>query len=430
MELTPKERLVLALSTARGRTLGLLDPLDDDALFRQHSPLMSPLVWDLAHIGNYEDQWLLRALGDPGLGARYDEIYDAFRHPRRTRSQLDLLGPEAARAYLADVRRRALDLLERVDLDGPDPLTCAGFVYAMVIQHEHQHDETILATLQLMEAPGYRPTTPVPPAGSAKRGEVLIPGGTFVMGTDSEPWAYDNERPAHTLELPSFYIDVVPTTNGDYRAFVDSGGYEQRQWWSDDGWAWRVEAQLEHPQFWIRSGASWDRLRFGWTEPLPDDEPVQHVCWYEADAYARWAGKRLPTEEEWERAASWDPYTSTKHRFPWGNEEPTTELANLGGRSFGPHPVGAHPSGASASGCQDMIGGVWEWTSSDFGLYPGFEAFPYREYSEVFAGTDYKVLRGGSWATDRSAVRCTFRNWDYPIRRQIFAGFRCAHDAR
>jgi iron(II)-dependent oxidoreductase len=426
-------RITAELEAARRRTLGLLAPLDDDALFRQHSPLMSPLVWDLAHIGNYEDQWLLRALGDPGLGSRYDDIYDAFRHSRSSRTELALLGPQAARDYLADVRERAFKVLDGLDLDSDDRLTRHGFVHAMVVQHEHQHDETILATLQLIDGAGYRPFTPPAPRSRAPSligTEVLVAGGPAVIGTDFEPWAYDNERPAHIVELPAFYIDTTAVTNGQYRQFIAAGGYGDRQWWSEPGWAWRLEAQLEHPQFWLGGSGAWERQRFGWIEPLPDDEPVQHVCWYEADAFARWQGKRLPTEAEWEKAASYDGAAAAKRRFPWGDDEPTAERANLGGASFGPHPVTAHPAGVSAAGCHDMVGGVWEWTASNFELYPGFEAFPYRQYSEVFHGPDYKVLRGGSWATDCSAIRSTFRNWDYPIRRQIFAGFRCARDAR
>jgi len=169
-------------------------------------------------------------------------------------------------------------------------------------------------------------------------------------------------------------------------------------------------------------------VRFGWREDLPLDEPVQHVSWHEADAYARWAGKRLPTEAEWEKAASWAP-DGTKRPFPWGDDEPTPERANLGQRHFRPAPTGAYPLGASAYGAHHLLGDVWEWTASDFEPYPGFVSFPYREYSEVFFGPGYKVLRGGSWATHPLAVRSTFRNWDFPIRRQIFSGFRCARDA-
>jgi iron(II)-dependent oxidoreductase len=234
------------------------------------------------------------------------------------------------------------------------------------------------------------------------------------MGTDDAGWVYDNERPAHLVDLAPFWIDTFPVTNGQYQQFIADGGYKAESWWSPEGWAWRAEAGLEEPQFWSREGdASWSRVRFGWVEDVPASEAVQHVCWYEADAYARWAGKRLPTESEWEKAA----------------QGSATGAANLGGTRFGPSPVGSYTAGASWCGAQQMIGDVWEWTASDFLSYPGFQSFPYPEYSEVFFGADYKVLRGGSWATHPSAIRTTFRNWDYPIRRQIFAGFRCARDA-
>jgi gamma-glutamyl hercynylcysteine S-oxide synthase len=390
---------------------------------------MSPLVWDLAHVGNYEELWLLREVaGAPAIDASLDDMYDAFSHPRPNRPALPLLGPAEARRYIAEVRGRVLDTLERVELEGETPLLAGGFVYGMVVQHEHQHDETMLATLQLMGQPGYRPLAPAPPAGWPVSGEVTVPAGPFVMGTDDEAWAYDNERPAHVVDLPAFRIDAGPVTNGQYAEFIAAGGYEEPRWWTEDGWAWRQKAGLEAPEFWRAEGSGrWSRLRFGWREDVPQDEPVQHVCWYEADAYARWAGKRLPTEAEWEKAASWSP-EGVKHRWPWGDAGVNGQ-ANLGGALFRPAPVGAYPAGVSAYGCHQMIGDVWEWTSSDFEPYPGFVSFPYREYSEVFFGPGYKVLRGGSWAASPLAVRTTFRNWDYPIRRQIFAGFRCARDA-
>jgi iron(II)-dependent oxidoreductase len=419
------------LERVRARSLDLLEPLSERELTRQHSPLMSPLVWDLAHVGNYEDIWLLRCLDAEGVGARYDDIYNAFRHPRANRPSLPLLGPADARAYISEVRSRVLDFLERVPLDAERPLLSDAFVYGMVVQHEHQHDETMLATLQLMDGAGYRPTTaPAPLGGSVDTNEVLVDGGTFVMGTDTDAWAYDNERPAHELRLDPFWIDTVPVTNRAFMEFIDAGGYHDRRWWTDAGWEVRCRENLEHPAFWRHEGgSSWSRVRFGWREPVPPDEPVQHACWYEADAYARFRGRRLPTEPEWEKAAAWGPGAARARRYPWGEDPPDPTRANLDQRYFRPAPVGAYPAGASAYGCQQMIGDVWEWTSSDFTPYPGFRAFPYREYSEVFYGPEYKVLRGGSWATSNRAVRNTFRNWDYPVRRQIFAGFRCARDA-
>ena len=260
--------------------------------------------------------------------------------------------------------------------------------------------------------------------------QVLLPGGVFEMGTSSDPWALDNERPDHRVELAPFWLDVTPVTNHAFAAFVADGGYDTARWWTPEGWAWRQEAGLSAPQFWARDGDRWARDRFGEIEAVSGDEPVQHVCWHEADAYARWAGRRLPSEAEWEYAASWTP-EGTKRRWPWGDDPPTAERAALwgAGSAFGPPAVDALPAGANPWGVLGLIGGVWEWTSTPFAGHPGFRVWPYKEYSEVFFGTDYRVLRGGSWATHPSCMRATFRNWDFPIRRQIFSGFRCARDA-
>jgi len=420
------------LERVRARSHGLTtDVLDVDELLAQHSRLMSPLVWDLAHVGNYEELWLLRsAAGIEPLRPELDDIYDAFEHPRSERPTLPLLPPAEAQAYLGQVRTKVLDALDTLPLDPSNPLLHKGFVYAMVVQHEHQHDETMLATHQLRR--GAAVLGDVPPPGAPRDGlphEVLVPAGTFTMGTTDDAWAYDNERPGHDVFVPAFHLDTTPVANRAYVSFVEAGGYDDPRWWSSAGWAWRQESGKGHPAFWLREGGEWLRRRFGRVEALPLDQPVQHVCFHEADAYARWAGKRLPTEAEWEKAASWDPVSRTKRRYPWGDSDPTPEHANLGQRHHQPAPVGAYPAGASAYGVRQLVGDVWEWTASGFEAYPGFRSFPYKEYSEVFFGGDYRVLRGGSWATDRTAVRTTFRNWDHPIRRQIFAGFRCARDA-
>ena len=358
-----QERIAGELEAARTRTLALLDPIPDSELVRQHSPLMSPLVWDLAHIGHFEELWLVRRLTDAEpLHPETDEMYDAFEHVRSERVDLPLLEPETARSYLSEVRARTLEALERIELDPSDRLLRDGFVYGMVAQHEQQHVETMLQTIQLsgLEHKGGRPG----PCGEVSA--VLVEAGPFVMGSD-EPWAYDNERPAHGRELPAFRIDSTPVVNSAYAEFL-----------ADNGWD-------EPPRSWEQDGEGWLRRRFGRLEPVPPGEPVQHVSHPEAEAYARWAGKRLPSEAEWEKAAR--------------------------------------------LGVLEGVGSVWEWTSSDFEAYPGFEAFPYREYSEVFFGDEYKVLRGASWATHPLVARATVRNWDYPTRRQIFAGFRCAEDA-
>ncbi|MEV4222301.1 ergothioneine biosynthesis protein EgtB [Nonomuraea sp. NPDC049725] len=427
-----KERVAVELTSARRRSLGLtVDVLESPELVAQHSPLMSPLVWDLAHIGNYEEQWLVRAAAaDDPLRPDLDHLYDAFEHPRADRVTLPLLPPAEARTYLDEVRSRVLGSLERVRLTPDSPLLTGGFAYGMVIQHEHQHDETMLATHQLRQgAPVLEVPGQAAPFLAPEAPEVLVPGGPFEMGTTDDPWAYDNERPAHQVDLPPYWIDAHPVTNAEYLAFIDAGGYEQPRWWHEKGRSWLARTGKRAPAFWQRTGGQWVRRRFGRIEPLPPDEPVQHVCWYEADAYARWAGKRLPTEAEWEKAARHDPATGASRRFPWGDGEPGAHHANLGQRRLGPAPAGSYPAGASAHGCRQMVGDVWEWTSTDFTGYPGFRVFPYKEYSQVFFGADYKVLRGGSWATHPTVARGTFRNWDYPIRRQIFCGFRCARDA-
>ncbi|WP_426734442.1 ergothioneine biosynthesis protein EgtB [Myxococcus faecalis] len=426
-----KARAWAQLEAARARVLRMLAGLPERVLMNQHSPLMSPLIWDVAHVANYEEQWLLRALGAPALtDPAFDTIYDAFRHPRSTRSTLPLLPPESAFAYAARVREAVREhLSEHVPEDGDTPLLAGGYVFGMVAQHEQQHAETLAATLQLMTEVEYRlPPVPARPAPApVSRRPVLIPGGVARLGS-THPWAFDNERPVHTREVRPFLLDAHPVTNGEYQAFIEDGGYAEPRWWHPKGWDFVRAQALAHPQFWLpQRGGRWLRRRFAHVEPLPADEPVQHVCWYEADAYARWAGKRLPTESEWERAAHGACDVTREH--PWGDAPPTAAHANLGGDTWGPLPVGSHPQGVSAEGVWGLLGDVWEWTASDFQPYAGFGAFPYREYSEVFFGEDYKVLRGGAWASAPVAVRNGFRNWDYPIRRQIFAGFRCASEA-
>ncbi|WP_420116019.1 ergothioneine biosynthesis protein EgtB [Micromonospora sp.] len=425
-----RSRIAAELARTRARTDALTSAVDDDDLVRQHSTLMSPLVWDLAHVGNQEELWLVRDVGGREPVRRdIDDLYDAFKQPRKDRPSLPLLPPTEARAYVATVRDKVHDLLDGVRFS-ERPLVADGFVFGMIVQHEQQHDETMLATHQLRSGPAALDAPPPPEPRARVAAEVLVPAGPFTMGTSTDPWALDNERPAHTVDLPAYVIDAAPVTNGAYREFLADGGYDDPRWWSAAGWRHRTEAGLSAPMHWRRDGDGWAYQRFGRWAPVRDDEPVVHVCWHEAQAYARWAGKRLPTEAEWEKAARWDPATGRSRRWPWGDDEPTAEHANLGQRHLWPAPVGAYPAGASPLGVHQLIGDVWEWTASPFHGHPGFAVFPYREYSEVFFGGDYRVLRGGSFGTDRAACRGTFRNWDHPIRRQIFSGFRCARDAR
>lgn len=391
------------LAEARERTLALVEPLEREDLHRQHSPLLSPLVWDLGHIAAFEDLWVCRTAGLEPLRPDLAEVYDATLTPRPDRGDASYLRDSEVRDYMEAVRERALAVLERQ----PE-----HFVWEMLLQHEHQHGETMLQALKLAEpgvyAPERRPL-PAPPA-EPPGGVVRIEGGPFEMGAGPEGFAYDNERPRHEIELPAFEIDRAPVTNGHYLGFVEDGGYVRRELWSEEGWAWRRAEAVERPHYWNADGTVRDFER---TAPLDPSLPVTHVSWYEADAYARWRGMRLPTEAEWEKAAAG---VGADH-------------ANLDQTAFRPAAAGAYPEGASAHGVLGLIGDAWEWTASELEPYPGFRAFPYREYSEVFFGRGYRVLRGGSWATRPRVARATFRNWDHPQRRQIFAGFRCARDA-
>jgi iron(II)-dependent oxidoreductase len=424
-----KQEIVAALERTRAGTEAILKPLPDRDLETQFSPLAAPLVWDFTNVAHFEELWLLRNLdGPPPPAERHDEVYAALREERSGGGELPPLRPPAARAYAADIRERVLEYLEDADLEAPNVLLRKGFVFGLVVQHELQRQEALLQTLQLRTEAEYPiPRQTQPDRAPAGPDEIAVPGGAFVLGAVDEPWAYDNELVAHEVELAPFRIDRAPVANRAFAEFVSDRGYRSKKLWSPTGWAWRVREDVRAPLYWVEGPDGWERIRFGRREPVPLDEPVQHVSYHEAEAFARWAGKRLPTEAEWERAAGWDERRG-KMRYPWGQESMGYE-ANLGHRRFSPTPVGSYGGGVSPVGCVQMAGDVWEWTSSFFQSYPGFLAFPYPEYSEVYFGEEYRVLRGGSWATDALVARTSFRNWDYPARRHIFAGFRCARDA-
>jgi iron(II)-dependent oxidoreductase len=333
---------------------------------------------------------------DP-LRGELGRLYDAIENPRATRGELPILKGEDAISYMDQVRQRTLEVLDEVDLEsGEDPLLADGFIYEMLLAHEHQHNETMLQLIQMVD--GYEPVERDPgPAGepvSEGPEMVRVEGGEVEIGAGRTGFAYDNERPRHQREIEPFTIDRAPVTNGAFGEFVADTGADPPMYWERDG------------------EGGWVDTRMGRREPVDPRRPVIHVSWDQADAFARWAGKRLPTEFEWEAAAA-------------GADR---DRANLDQLAFGCAPAGAYGDGCADCGAVQMIGDVWEWTSSEFRGYPGFEPFPYPEYSEVFFGDEYKVLRGGAWATRRNVLRPTFRNWDFPQRNQIFAGFRCAGD--
>jgi iron(II)-dependent oxidoreductase len=349
------------LARVRNRTLALVDGLQDDDVHRPLDPIMSPLVWDLAHIAAYEDLWAVHRLGgEPLLREDLAATYDAFETPRTVRSEIELLDRRQALGYLADVRDRTLGVLRR---------TGASELHELVARHELQHTETMRQALFLGSLPGGTPDD-LPRLPEAPEFVSFAAGPVSIGAAADDGFAYDNERPRHEVRLDAFAIARSPVTNASWLHFVEGGGYERREWWSDEGWSWKQCYDITHP--------------LGWAAGEHPDEPVQHVSWFEADAFARSQGCRLPTEAEWERAATSD-------------QEP------LAG-----------------------VGLVWEWTASEFAGYPGFRAHPYREYSEVFFGRGHRVLRGGSWASAPGIASPTFRNWDLPERRQIFSGLRLA----
>jgi gamma-glutamyl hercynylcysteine S-oxide synthase len=421
------------LEETRARTLLLIGAVSDRALNEVHDPLMSPIAWDLGHIATFEDLWLAQNTFDRSpLRGDLGAVYDPSTAPRNERGALPYLRIDDALRHLEAVRERTLGLLEGADLGASGgALLADGFVYELVLRHEQQHSETILQTLQIMTAEPYEPPARrgLPQADPLVGEMAFVPGGPFEMGAPARGFAYDNERPRHASAVAPFLIDRVPVTNGRMLEFIEDDGYSRPELWSDDGWAWRTREGVDMPRYWERRGSGYVVRSFAQEQPLDATLPVCHVSWHEADAYARWAGKRLPTETEWEKAAAWDSAGGDSRPQPWGHRAANARVANLGQLGFGCAPSGAYAGGESACGMRQAAGDVWEWTASGFDGYPGFRAFPYREYSEEFFGGPYRVLRGGSWATQPDAVSNTFRNWDHPERRQIFAGFRCAADA-
>ncbi len=373
---TAREMLAGELTKARDRTLRLVD-FDDAELRRQYDPLMSPLVWDLAHIGQQEELWLLRG-GDPDrpglLSPQVDKLYDAFVHSRASRVDLPLLPPDDARTYCATVRGKALDALDALPDGHPD-----AFTFGMVISHENQHDETMLQALNLRSgAPLLDRGTALPAGRAGVAGtSVLVPAGEFVLGVDAatEPYSLDNERPAHVVDVPAFRIGRVPVTNGEWQQFIDDGGYHQRplvvacrlgasQPGRPDRAAVLERRRHPHP---VRPRRGHPRRRTG---------PARHLL--------RGRGLRgmgrvrgCPPRSSGRRPARGIRTPGRRRRYPWGAAEPTAALANLGGDALRPAPVGAYPAGASAYGAEQMLGDVWEWTTSPLRPWPGFTPMVY-----------------------------------------------------
>lgn len=414
---------------ARERTLRLASALDPSELLGPRLAIVNPPLWELGHLAWFQERWVLRqAHGLPSSRPDADALYDSTAIPHDVRWELPLPGLPETLTYLQEVLERVLDRIARGEAD--------PYFVRLSTFHEDMHWEAMAFTRQTL---GYAP--PWVAEGGAGQveggaggldGDVEVPGGTFMLGArEGTGFAFDNEKWAHPVELTGFRIARAPVTQARFAEFVDDGGYSRRELWSDGGWRWREAARASHPAYWEREGGAWRRRDFDRWLALEPDRPMVHVGWFEAEAFCRWAGRRLPTEAEWEAAAAGErgpdgTLAPTQRRFPWGDGEATPERAHVGARTLHAVDVGALPGGDSAFGCRQLIGNVWEWTASDFLPYPGFVADPYREYSQPWFGT-HKVLRGGSFATPARLLRNTWRNFYTPDRRDPWAGFRtCA----
>jgi gamma-glutamyl hercynylcysteine S-oxide synthase len=453
--------IIAVMRAFRARTLALVEDLDDRQMIGPRLPIVNPPLWEIGHVAWTQEFWTLRHLyRRKALLVNGDNLYNSTDVAHDTRWELRLPGRDATLRYMESVLDESIERLEVADEISQETL----YFYQLVSFHEAMHAEALAYTRQTLgypaprlADPGRRPET----CGGECRGDVNIPGGTFLIGaTPDFPFVFDNEKWAHEVTIKPFRMARAPVTNVEYLAFVEDGGYRKRQHWSREGWRWletggapqlersfgkffnkvldekieitEFKGRLEHPVYWQRRGGRWHQRVFDQLAPLSDSLPVVHVSWFEAEAYCNWAGRRLPTEVEWEVAASGETDESAnslsagRRHFPWGDNAPTVECANLDWRAGGLVEVGAHEAGDSAFGCRQMIGNVWEWTADNFMPYPGFTVDPYKEYSKPWFGT-HKVLRGGCWATSSLLIRNTWRNFYTPDRRDVWAGFRtCA----
>jgi len=420
--------LVRAIRDARARSLELVEGLSNEQLIGPRLEIVNPLLWEIGHLAWFQEHWILRHLDgrEPLLG-NTDALYDSMNVHHDTRWDLPLPPLKATLEYMGAV----LDSVAARLADGETQANDAYF-YTLVTHHEDMHAEAFTYSRQSLEYP--TPRFALAEGGPVEGreagplpGDAEIPGGTFRLGAErTGGFVFDNEKWAHPVEVAPFRIARAPVTNAEFSQFVEDGGYSNATFWSEAGWSWRLGTGLPHPVYWQPNRDGWLTRRFDRTVPLPPHQPVMHVSWHEAQAYCRWAGRRLPTEAEWEMAASGELTGAGKRRFPWGDYEPLPKHANLDGRAMGCLDVAALGDGDSAFGCRQMIGNVWEWTASDFLPFPGFEADPYKDYSEPWFGSR-KVLRGGCWVTRSRMLRNTWRNFFTPDRNDVYAGLRtCA----
>ncbi len=456
--------IIQMVAEARQRTLDLVVDFSDEQMIGPLLPIVNPPLWEIGHVAWFQERWVLRHLHkQKPIIEGGDALYNSADVTHDSRWELRLPSREKTLTYMQLVLDRFNDALS-----SKDPSDEEKYFLLLATFHEGMHDEALTYTRQTLAYPPPRwDSAPAAKTGTEMKGgplpgDVEIPGGTFMLGaTENTPFVFDNEKWAHQVLLKPFRIARAPVTNGEYAAFVEDGGYRRDEYWSKEGrrWLesggapelersfskfWSKEGQqnpdstsaserVEHPMYWQRgSGGRWLGRRYNELVPLGEHLPVLHVNWYEAEAYCNWAGRRLPTEAEWEIAASAEPtrdgrkIAGPKRCFPWGDDPPSSDRANLDWKTGGCVEVGALPAGDSAFGCRQMIGNVWEWTATEFQPYPGFVIDPYKEYSKPWFGT-HKVLRGGCWTTRSFLIRNTWRNFYTPDRRDVWAGFRtCA----
>lgn len=423
--------LISDLRDARVRLLALVEDLSDEDLRVPRLSILNPPLWEIGHVAWFQEKWTLRHLARrASIREDTDLLFDSAAIAHDTRWELALGSRERTLRYMADVLDAVEARLARREADPDD-----AYFHRLATLHEDMHAEALLYTRQTLgySFPRSWPARATPAASAGPLpGDVEVPGGVFELGAARGlPFVFDNEKWAHPVHVAPFRIARAPVTQGEFAEFVEAGGYERDEWWDEAGLQWRTASAARLPVYWRReSGGGFSRRHFDRVVPLARHQPMLHVNAFEAEAFCRFAGRRLPTEAEWELAASGASVTSSaalsKRLFPWGDEPPRDEQAHLDLRAPDCADVAAYPAGDSAFGCRQMIGNVWEWTASVFAPYPGFVADPYAEYSAPWFGT-HRVLRGGCFATRARLVRATWRNFYTPDRRDVFAGFRtCA----
>jgi len=429
--------LIATLSEARQTTLGLIADLADEQLIGPKLAIVNPLLWEIGHVAWFQEHWALRHLRGltPDL-VKGDALYNSSKVAHAARWDLPLPARKETLDYMRRVLERVVGLLE--SQRGRELSRDEVYFHRLALFHEDMHGEAIAYTRQTLGYPAPRlrhshGVTSSADGGGRLAGEVEIPGGVFGLGaTPDQAFVFDNEKWRHAVTVAPFAMARAAVSNAEFAAFVDDRGYERREVWSDAGWAWRERAEAGHPVYWyLGAGRRWFQRVYNAVVPLAEDLPVMHVNWYEADAYCRWAKRRLPSEAEWELAAAAEPapdghgISHAERRFPWGAAAPDARTANLDGAAGGLVDTGALAAGDSAFGVRQMAGNVWEWTADDFAPYPGFVADPYEDYSQPWFHT-HKVLRGGCWFTRSRLIRNTWRNFYTPDRRDVWCGFRTA----